>query len=163
MQSDQWHPSDIDNNNGSETEQTGQRRRLRVPGTSDAPPADSQGQSSQPAPAASQQPPVRKPPTQGVMTLDRDNGSRQNGSFAEEQAPAQPDVRDRLRDASDRCVSCYEAWKTGPDGEDALRNGLHELRRVLARIEIELAANHSEESALKPIPIPLHRAHKGGY
>ncbi len=161
MQSDQWHPSDIENNNGSEAEQTGQRRRLRVPGSSDAPASEqSQGQTQQ---GASAPQPVRKPPTQGVMTLDRDSGARQNGSFAEEQAPAQPDVRDRLRDASDRCVSCYEAWKTGPDGEDALRNGLHELRRVLARIEIELAANHSEESAMKPIPIPLHRAHKGGY
>ena len=99
------------------------------------------------------------------MTLDRDSSSRQNTADMDQagQSAQQPDVRSRLREAADRCISSYDTWVGGDDGEDGLRNGLHELRRVLARIEIELAANHAEESALKPIPIPLHRAHKGSY
>jgi hypothetical protein len=89
-----------------------------------------------------------------TMTLDRDN--------APEQAPPTLDVQQRLRDTAETCIRHYESWRAGNDGETELTNGLHELRRVLARIEIELAASHADETAQRPIPIPLHRAHKHG-
>ncbi len=94
------------------------------------------------------------------MTLDRDSASRDSQAKAESQ-PAQ-DVLDRLRDTAEKCITFYESWRSGNDGETELTNGLHELRRVLARIEIELAASHADETAQRPIPIPLHRAYKHG-
>ena len=121
MQSEQWHPSDIENTNGSEPADQApqQRRRLRAPGS------DAEGKIvEQPQPAAGEQlapvtqpqAPVRRPPTQGVMTLDRDSASRASGmqSEAEQAASQVPEVRVRLREASGRCVTAYEAWQTVP-------------------------------------------------
>ncbi len=90
----------------------------------------------------------------------RNNGDRDTGTV--EQTPQTLDVQVRLRETAENCIRHYESWRAGNDGETELTNGLHELRRVLARIEIELAASHADETAQRPIPIPLHRAHKHG-
>jgi hypothetical protein len=37
---------------------------------------------------------------------------------------------------------------------------VHELRKVAARLEIEMAISERNEVASKPIPIPSHRANK---
>jgi hypothetical protein len=66
----------------------------------------------------------------------------------------------RLKDASAKCQENYSAWRLDKGAESELSESLHELRRAVARIEIEIAASHSGEGALRPIPIPLHRAHK---
>ncbi|MEI8395661.1 MAG: hypothetical protein WCF85_13045 [Rhodospirillaceae bacterium] len=39
-----------------------------------------------------------------------------------------------------------------------LNDAVHELRKVLARIEIDLSASRRDEQAPRPIPVPLHRA-----
>jgi hypothetical protein len=141
MQSDQWHPSDIES--AAQDDQSAAKKRLtKTAPTSESPPVES----------------PKKPATSGIMTLDRDSASKPAASQGE-QVAQQPDVLDRLRETASRCISHYEQWRGGGDGEGDLTNALHELRRVLARIEIELAASHADEGAQRAIPIPLHRAH----
>lgn len=79
------------------------------------------------------------------------------------------DIRDRLKNASEECLKCYEAW-SGNDKDDKVRESLqdaiHELRKVSSRLEIELAISERDQMAQKPIPIPPHRdakkrVHKG--
>lgn len=63
------------------------------------------------------------------------------------------------------CFEAYNAWS-----EDQLnrekRNGLveaiHDIRRVIARLEIEIAMSESKERASNPIPIPTHKTKQGG-
>lgn len=66
----------------------------------------------------------------------------------------------RLRDASTQCLSVYRTWRQSP-GEgsiQALNDAVHELRKVLARIEIDMSASRRDEQVTRPIPIPTHRA-----
>jgi hypothetical protein len=35
---------------------------------------------------------------------------------------------------------------------------VHDLRKVLARIEIDMSASRREEQSMRPIPVPPHRA-----
>lgn len=79
---------------------------------------------------------------------------------AAETVGASDEMCRRLQEASAKCQEYYSSWKQGNNGESQLSESLHELRRAVARVEIELAASHSGDSALRPIPIPLHRAHK---
>lgn len=74
--------------------------------------------------------------------------------------PAAEPVEDRLREHSQALLTAYLAWKEAPGEESAqtLRDGVHEVRKVMARIEIEMSANRREEGAMRPIPIPAHRA-----
>jgi hypothetical protein len=96
------------------------------------------------------------PKRRSRMSLDESRDT--NGGEAAK--PAAEDVQSRLKQTSDRCVACYKAWTSGNEGEGDLNNALHELRRVLARIEIEVAASHADEGAQRAIPIPMHRAHQ---
>ena len=66
----------------------------------------------------------------------------------------------RLKEASAKCQENYTSWRQNKSGESELSDSLHDLRRAVARIEIEIAASHATEGAMRPIPIPLHRAHK---
>lgn len=71
------------------------------------------------------------------------------------------DLEKRLRDATDGCIKVYEAWrknqKDGPAREQ-LMEAVHELRKVAARLEIDMAISERDEMAARPIPIPPHRA-----
>lgn len=79
----------------------------------------------------------------------------QNG----EGAPAD-EVEARVRESARGCMAAYRGWREAQNDatEQALRETVHELRKVLARIEIEMSAGRRDERALKPIPIPAHRA-----
>jgi hypothetical protein len=71
------------------------------------------------------------------------------------------EIAKRLKDSSESCIKHYEAWrKDQKSGEarEALREAIHELRKVGARLEIEMAVSERDEMAAKPIPIPPHRA-----
>ncbi|WP_448206222.1 hypothetical protein [Azospirillum sp. sgz302134] len=68
-------------------------------------------------------------------------------------------VEARLRDTARGCLTAYRGWRQQP-GEasiQALSEAVHELRKALARIEIDMSASRREEQALRPIPIPAHR------
>lgn len=74
------------------------------------------------------------------------------------------EVPKRLRETSERCFNCYEAWsKNQKDSaaREALQEAIHEVRKVASRLEIELAVSERNEMAQKPIPIPPHRDSRG--
>ncbi|HYE00540.1 MAG TPA: hypothetical protein VEH84_14235 [Alphaproteobacteria bacterium] len=60
--------------------------------------------------------------------------------------PAEP-VDRRLHDTGNHCLDAYKAWTARPDDAtlSGLQNAVHELRKVLARIEIEAAARGGKE------------------
>lgn len=73
------------------------------------------------------------------------------------------EIEKRLRDATDQCLACHAAWvKNKKDGStrEKLQEAVHELRKVAARLEIEIAMSERDEMSAKPIPIPPHRASK---
>ena len=77
------------------------------------------------------------------------------------------EIDNRLKEATANCMTCHDAWsKNQKDtaARDALMDAIHELRKVAARLEIEVAVSERDEMASKPIPIPSHRAsrRKGG-
>lgn len=68
-------------------------------------------------------------------------------------------VEARLRDTARGCLNAYRGWRQQP-GEasiQTLSEAVHELRKALARIEIDMSASRREEQAIRPIPIPAHR------
>ena len=71
------------------------------------------------------------------------------------------DIEQRLKDASESCQKAFAAWnsdkKQGSE-RDALMEAIHELRKVTARLEIEVAVSERSEMTAKPIPIPAHRS-----
>lgn len=67
----------------------------------------------------------------------------------------------RLRTAADSCIKAYEQWSSGRknlEAREALQEAVHELRRVNARLEIEVAASERDEMTQRQIPIPPHRS-----
>jgi hypothetical protein len=83
------------------------------------------------------------------------------------------EIEKRLREATDNTVKFYSAWRTQQkDGKarEELMEAVHELRKIAARLEIEIAVSERNEMSAKPIPIPPHRAsrkrpgegHEGG-
>jgi len=80
-------------------------------------------------------------------------------------APGQPTppvdaVEGRLRDTAKACISAYRGWRQQPSEAtiQALSDTVHELRKALSRVEIDMSASRREEQAIRPIPIPAHRA-----
>jgi hypothetical protein len=77
------------------------------------------------------------------------------------------EIETRLKDTSEKCVEAYCAWKEKKNDAE-LRGGLqeavHELRKVSARLEIEIATSERDQMTQKPIPVPPHRSarRKGG-
>lgn len=71
------------------------------------------------------------------------------------------EIQKRLSETSEACIKSYEAWrKDQKDGSvrETLMEAVHELRKVAARLEIEIAISERDEMAAKPIPIPPHRS-----
>src|SRR5262245_22536004 len=71
------------------------------------------------------------------------------------------DTLKRLKEASEACIAAYEKWagnRKDSSASETLHEAVHELRKVGARVEIELAISERDENALKPMPIPPHRA-----
>lgn len=71
------------------------------------------------------------------------------------------EIENRLRAAADACIGKYGEWRANRhdgDTREALQDAIHELRKVSSRLEVELAISEREELAMRPIPIPPHRA-----
>lgn len=77
-----------------------------------------------------------------------------------EPTPPLDAVEARLRETARGCLSAYRSWRQTP-GEasiQSLSDAVHELRKALARVEIDMSASRRDEQAIRPIPIPAHRA-----
>ncbi|HBH26593.1 MAG TPA: hypothetical protein DDX54_04240 [Rhodospirillaceae bacterium] len=68
---------------------------------------------------------------------------------------------ERLTAAGATCVKAWKAWTADPRDEGkrgALAEAAHELRRALARLEIDMAKSERAGATQKPLPIPEHKA-----
>ncbi len=73
------------------------------------------------------------------------------------------DIENRLKEATNNCLAAHGEWskdKKESKTREALMEAVHELRKVAARLEIEIAISERDEMASKPIPIPSHRSNK---
>lgn len=73
------------------------------------------------------------------------------------------DIEKRLKEATENCLKTHAEWnKDKKDGKlrEDLMEAVHELRKVAARLEIDIAVSERNEMASKPIPIPAHRSNK---
>ncbi|CAO3419556.1 hypothetical protein [Azospirillum argentinense] len=105
---------------------------------------------AQPAPAQPTAAPAQAAPQPASA-----DGSRPAGT----NPPPVDAVEARLRDTARGCLNAYRGWRQQP-GEasiQTLSEAVHELRKALARIEIDMSASRREEQAIRPIPIPAHR------
>lgn len=75
------------------------------------------------------------------------------------------EIEKRLRDVADACIKAFGEWhksKKDAAAREALQDAIHEMRKVAARLEIEIAVSERDEMASRPIPIPPHRATRKG-
>ena len=74
--------------------------------------------------------------------------------------PPVDEVEARLRETARGCLAAYRTWRQQPGqgSIQSLSDAVHDLRKVLARIEIDMSASRREEQVARPIPIPAHRA-----
>ena len=71
------------------------------------------------------------------------------------------DLQDRLKEASEKCLTAYEAWGADNkkmDERETLQESIHDLRKVVSRLEIEIAISERDKVNSKPLPIPSHRS-----
>jgi hypothetical protein len=71
------------------------------------------------------------------------------------------DIETRLRESTDACIKTFEAWtkqNKNMESREILMESLHEVRKVLARVEIEIAISERDRLGSRPIPIPPHRS-----
>ena len=71
------------------------------------------------------------------------------------------EIETRLKESADNCIKAYENWssqKKNPEARERLQEATHELRKVAARLEIEIAASERDDMTQRPIPIPPHRS-----
>lgn len=71
------------------------------------------------------------------------------------------ETQQRLKEASAACITAYDVWgssKKNAEARERLQEAMHELRKVAARLEIEMAASERDETNQRQIPIPPHRA-----
>lgn len=67
----------------------------------------------------------------------------------------------RLRKAARALLKHYRDWRGSSDqpveNRAKLGTALHDLRKVMARIDMDISIEASRENAQKPIPLPRHR------
>jgi transposase-like protein len=103
-------------------------------------------------------PPTPPPPPPAPVAAPAQAATPTPGGRTE---PAPVDATEgRLRETARASLVAYRNWRQTP-GEKSIQtlgDAVHELRRVLARIEIDMAASRRDEQAARPIPIPWHRS-----
>lgn len=114
----------------------------------------------QPAPQPAPVPAASAPAAPATQTAAPASAPPAAAGGRAEPTPPVDAVEARLRETARGCLAAYRGWRQQP-GEtsiQALSDAVHELRKALARIEIDMSASRREEQAIRPIPIPAHRA-----
>lgn len=73
-------------------------------------------------------------------------------------------TQERLKDSAEACIKAYDVWgnsKKNAEARERLQEAVHELRKVAARLEIEMASSERDELTQRQIAIPPHRASRG--
>lgn len=71
------------------------------------------------------------------------------------------ETQQRLKDAAEACIKAYDVWggsKKNAEARERLQEAVHELRKVAARLEIEMASSERDEMTQRPLAVPPHRA-----
>lgn len=71
------------------------------------------------------------------------------------------DTGKRMADCGAACVAAWQAWqgkRRDTQARETLANAVHDLRRALARLEIDMAVSERENMTQRPLPIPAHRS-----
>jgi hypothetical protein len=71
------------------------------------------------------------------------------------------DIENRLRESTATYIASFENWmkeNKNLESREALMESMHELRKVMARIEIEIAISERDRLGSRPLPIPPHRS-----
>ena len=113
-----------------------------------------------PPPPPAQAAAAAPPPPAAAPAPEAPRAAAETGSPKPGQPPPVDAVEARLRETARGCLVAYRGWRQSP-GETStqtLNDSVHELRKVLARIEIDISASRREEQGLRPIPVPAHRA-----
>lgn len=73
------------------------------------------------------------------------------------------EIEKRLRESTDACINGFEAWvkaNKSLESREALMEAMHEVRKVVSRLEIEIAISERDRLGSRPLPIPPHRSQK---
>lgn len=71
------------------------------------------------------------------------------------------DIEKRLRESTDACIKSFENWvkqSKNLESRESLMETMHEVRKVISRVEIEIAISERDRLGSRPIPIPPHRS-----
>ena len=74
---------------------------------------------------------------------------------------AETPVEQRLQESAAACLSSLSEWKKNlkdDDAKQALLGAVHDLRKVRARLEVDVAMNDRTNTNAKHIPIPEHKS-----
>lgn len=73
------------------------------------------------------------------------------------------EIEQRLRESTDAFIKSFENWvgeKKSLESREALMECMHEVRKVVSRVEIEIAISERDRLGSRPIPIPPHRSQR---
>jgi len=71
------------------------------------------------------------------------------------------EIEKRLRESTEAFIKNFENWvKNGKNLEtrEVLMESMHEVRKVVSRVEIEIAISERDRLGSRPLPIPPHRS-----
>lgn len=71
------------------------------------------------------------------------------------------DIEKRLRESTDACIKSFENWikqAKNLESRESLMETMHEVRKVISRVEIEIAISERDRLGSRPLPIPPHRS-----
>lgn len=71
------------------------------------------------------------------------------------------EIEKRLRESTDACIKNFENWlkqNKNLESRESLMEAVHEVRKVVARVEIEIAISERDRLGSRPLPIPPHRS-----
>lgn len=71
------------------------------------------------------------------------------------------EIEQRLKESTQACIKSFENWvkeNKSLEAREELMETMHEVRKVVARVEIEIAISERDRLGSRPIPIPPHRS-----
>lgn len=73
------------------------------------------------------------------------------------------EIENRLRESTDTFIKNFENWvkqNKNLESREALMDAMHDVRKVLSRVEIEIAISERDRLGSRPLPIPPHRSQR---
>jgi hypothetical protein len=71
------------------------------------------------------------------------------------------EIEKRLRESTDACIKSFENWvaqSKNLESRETLMEAMHEVRKVISRVEIEIAISERDRLGSRRLPIPPHRS-----